>query len=286
MTYSFSLLRFVPDPARGEFVNIGAIAGDEDGGDWELRLVSNLRRARAIDSSGALPAAMALVTALQERLPEDDQQGAEFTLGELRLLAGELNNILQVTTPGRVVASDATDALDRVCADLLLDPALQPGQRYRNQATARGATKRAYRSAQVPDFALASRVDVHAARSHGVFDFAVHNGEAVQLAKCYSFELPDQQSLARDIAAWAWLSFEVRTHGATFVTSGGTEVEAPRELSIACVYVPPVAGGDVTAFEEASHVFDELKIDAWPAGSADNVAVIASQRLAAHGIVV
>ena len=28
MPYTYSLVRFVPDPARGEFVNIGAIAGD------------------------------------------------------------------------------------------------------------------------------------------------------------------------------------------------------------------------------------------------------------------
>jgi hypothetical protein len=35
------MLRFVPDPARGEFINIGAIAGDDDSGEWELRLLQN-----------------------------------------------------------------------------------------------------------------------------------------------------------------------------------------------------------------------------------------------------
>ena len=39
MPYFFSLLRFVPDTARGEFVNLGAIAGDSEVVDWELRLI-------------------------------------------------------------------------------------------------------------------------------------------------------------------------------------------------------------------------------------------------------
>jgi hypothetical protein len=44
VSYQFSLIRFVPDPARGEFVNIGAVVGDDEAQDWELRLISNLKR--------------------------------------------------------------------------------------------------------------------------------------------------------------------------------------------------------------------------------------------------
>ena len=34
MRFVYSLVRFVPDPARGEFVNVGAIAGSEESSDW------------------------------------------------------------------------------------------------------------------------------------------------------------------------------------------------------------------------------------------------------------
>ena len=67
MTYFFSMLRFVPDPARGEFVNIGAIAGDEETQDWELRLISNLKRARSIDHVAFLPHALEVAAELRER---------------------------------------------------------------------------------------------------------------------------------------------------------------------------------------------------------------------------
>jgi len=44
----YSLIRYVPDPARGEFVNVGAIAGSEDAGDWQVRQLQNPARARAL----------------------------------------------------------------------------------------------------------------------------------------------------------------------------------------------------------------------------------------------
>ena len=44
--YIYSVLRFVPNPASGEFVNIGAIVGSDENGEWELRTVENAKRAR------------------------------------------------------------------------------------------------------------------------------------------------------------------------------------------------------------------------------------------------
>jgi hypothetical protein len=280
----FSLLRFVPDPARGEFINVGAIAGDSDSGDWDLRILSNLKRARAIDSEGRLPAAMAFLAELEERLPTDDgdaDTGDEITLDGLRELTARMNNIIQITPPGRIVASDAAEALDVVCADLLLDPATSTSHRYRNRSTAVGATSRAYRDAAVPETRVKRAVEVDSGGFHGTFDFVVHNGRAVQLAKCYSFELPDQESLLHEIMAWAWLAHEVRGKGGTVTPRDGVEIAVPRDLSIACVYVPPRDGGSSEAFHQARSVFDEIEIDHAPATSAVNVANIAAHALTA-----
>ena len=49
MRYVYSLVRFVPDPARSEFVNLGAIVGSEEYSEWESRQVENPKRARDID---------------------------------------------------------------------------------------------------------------------------------------------------------------------------------------------------------------------------------------------
>ena len=37
--YVFSLVRCVPNPRTGEFVNVGAIAGDPESEDWSVRQV-------------------------------------------------------------------------------------------------------------------------------------------------------------------------------------------------------------------------------------------------------
>lgn len=73
VSYQFSLIRFVPDPARGEFVNIAAVVGDDEARDWDLRLISNLRRARALDREGVLPAALGFVAHLDQRVGAIEQ---------------------------------------------------------------------------------------------------------------------------------------------------------------------------------------------------------------------
>ena len=73
MQYIFSLLRFVSDPARGEFVNIGALAGDDDAGDWDFRLIQNLKRAKALDHGGRLSAALRFVDVVEERVSALEQ---------------------------------------------------------------------------------------------------------------------------------------------------------------------------------------------------------------------
>lgn len=277
--YDFSLLRFVPNPARAEFINVGVIAGDDEAGDWDLRILSNLKRAKAIDSAGLLPAALAFIAELDERLPNDDVDGPTLDRAELCELAAQMNNVLQITPPMRVIASDAAEALDVVCRDMLLDPATSQSHRYRNARTAVGAASRAYREAHLPDEAVKRGVAVAAGRTKGTFDFAVHNGHAVQLAKCYSFELPDQASLAHDVMAWAWLAHEVRERGAVVRIRDGEQVEAPANLSIACIYVPPREGEETSAFEQASEAFQEIGVVAAAIGDADAVAQIAAEQL-------
>ena len=58
MRYLYSLIRFVPDPGAGEFVNVGAIVGAEETGDWQIRFVRNSDRAESIDRHGGRFAAV------------------------------------------------------------------------------------------------------------------------------------------------------------------------------------------------------------------------------------
>jgi Protein of unknown function (DUF3037) len=43
--YQYSVVRCVPEPRTGEFINVGAIAGSAEDGNWDARLITSFRRA-------------------------------------------------------------------------------------------------------------------------------------------------------------------------------------------------------------------------------------------------
>lgn len=111
MSFQFSLIRFVPDPARGEFVNIGALAGSDEASEWALRLVSNLSRATALDDRGVLPDAVAYAA---------DLAGAEgVSSAVLMRRSMEMQNIVQFSAPAPVAADSVEAALDLVFDQLV-----------------------------------------------------------------------------------------------------------------------------------------------------------------------
>lgn len=280
------MLRFVPDAARGEFVNIGAIAGDDDARDWELRLVQNLRRAKALDEKGALGAALAFTARIEDHVEALDRLpgvGTEVLSTELlRRWSGEMRNIVQVTPPTPLVAESAEAALDLVFSELLLDPASQRF-RFERKHRAVGSTRRAYRNHGVPDEAVAERALIKSGPYEAPFDFAVFNGHVLQLAQCWSFQLPNQGELAEQVKAWAWVVHELRQVGGSLQLEG-REIAIPSgsDLAIAAVYVPPLTGQErAHAFDEAQAAFGETGTWAVAADRADEVAIHAAELLAA-----
>ncbi len=260
MPFQFSLIRFVPDPARGEFVNIGAIAGSDEAREWELRLVSNLSRAKALDDRGVLSKAFAYAAELEDHiaaldlLPETG--GPEPISAELlRRRAREMKNIVQFSPPAPVVADSAEIALERVFDQLVLDAARKSFP-FEKKHRAQGATRHAYQVAHVDTNAVRERAPVRSGVFDGVFDFAVHNGRVVQLVQCWSFQLPNQLDLAEQVKAWSWLVHEVRRAGGALSTSEG-DVLIPAELDIFAVAIPPLASTASPAYEEARVAFEE-----------------------------
>jgi hypothetical protein len=281
MSFSFSLIRFVPDPARGEFVNIGAIAGDETAQDWDLRFISNFRRARALDTRGALSAAIAFATGLGDSIQLDEQlelAGPEPTSNEtLTRLSEESQNIVQFTRPAPVQAGSSEEALDLVFEHLVLDPTALKF-RFEKKHRAQSSTRQAYSAHNVPADAVKERARIASGAFDDTFDFAVHNGRAVQLVQCWSFQLPDQGQLAEQVKAWSWVVHEVRKQGGELSTNSGT-IEVPGETQIAAVCIPPAKGGEAPAFAEAKAAFAENDVQQLSPEEADRLGAEARQLL-------
>jgi hypothetical protein len=286
MSYQFSLIRFVPDPARGEFVNIGAVAGDPEDRDWDIRFISDYRRAQALDSDGRLPAAIAFATSLGgrvdalEQLPESGP--APISHESLRQMAEEMQNLVQLTPPAPVVADSAELALDLVFDQMVVDPTRQR-YRFKKKHPAQRSTREAYRAHGVPFDAIEQAAKISSGAYGDTFDFAVHNGHAVQLVQCWSFQLPNQDDLAERVKAWSWVVHELRQRGG-LVRTGRGELEVPSDTEIAAVSIPPAEGSHAPAFAEAREAFRENGVRELTLEDADAVGEAAAELLAEAGI--
>jgi hypothetical protein len=285
LPFQFSLIRFVPDPARGEFVNIGAVAGSDDAAEWELRLVSNLSRAKALDERGVLSKAFEFAASLEDSIATLEPGAAQDSIESmssdlLSRLAADMQNVVQVSAPAPIAADGAEAALDLVFDQLVLDAARKSFP-FEKKHRAQGAVRQAYRSHAVPTSAIRERAAVRSGVFDGLFDFAVHNGRTVQLVQCWSFQLPNQSDLAEQVKAWSWLVHEIRRSGGE-LTFGSGEASVPQDLDIFAVAIPPRADADAPAYAEAQAAFAEIDVTEVSPDAADRLGVQAADALAAR----
>lgn len=269
MRYIYSIARFVPAPARGEFINLGVLTGSEDAGDWALQTVSQTGNARHIDSAGALKSVMSQLTGIQESLDAfTDSRGDLFANGDfpeinegwLYQLSLDSLGILQFTRPYPVMAESAQEAIDILWPELILEPQ----SRDRGVVTKHrimGEVSRSLRNSNIGPENFKKRVRLEADNSHSQIDFAIHNGRVVQLTQCWSFQVADQEDLLDNVKAWAWTIRNVRKSGGR-ILSGDQCYDVAREVPIAAAYVDPESQEGLTTYEEAKSVFNDEQINA------------------------
>ncbi len=291
MRYVYSVVRFVPDPARGEFINVGAIVGSEDAEEWDVRQVENLTRARHLDDRGALPGALQFlndvgreVDVLWDSADDELDEAGPIRLSESWLdgLALNMRNCVQLSPPTPVTAESVDDAMALVFDELIVDP-LSLGLDYRRRTRAQSALRRSYESADLKKgMTFFEKVPLRAQGVTEKLDFVVANGKAVQLAQAWSFELPKQGDLARRIRAWGWTMSKLRSAGGVLAIDTRTGVSISPDIDLEVVYVPPVSGlyGE-SAFAEAQMVFDDVGATSVPITEANQVGVRAAELLAA-----
>lgn len=290
MRYVYSLIRFVPDPARGEFINVGAIVGSEDSSEWEIRQIENPKRARALGNSNALDAVWSFVgqvgTAVDDYAESLDQlfePEIEPSENWLKDLHRDHRNVVQVTYPTPMVANSASEALEVLFDQLIVDPE-QRSFSFRKRNEALAALRHAYAARSIrKNLDLRERVVLTTAHHRNRFDFAVTNGHALQLTHAWSFQIPDQESLSEQIKAWGWTVNEARQHGGVIRVRDELSFDVEQTVDIEVVYVPPAPGASSIALDEARNVFDSLDVRAVPLDEAGVVAARADELLSDAG---
>ena len=291
MRFVYSLIRFVPDPARGEFINVGALVGSEESSEWEIRQIENPVRARALGEPRALDAVWSFIDRIGNQIDEY-QAGLEslfdpaIELSEswLEELHRDHQNVVQLSAPAPMLAATADEALERVFDLMVIDPA-QRRYKFRKKNEAIAAVRRAYKALSLrQNQDLRERVTLSTRHHHERFDFAITNGHVLQLTQAWSFQVPDQDSLSEQIKAWGWTVNEARGGGGEIALRDGTTFQVASDVDVEVVYVPPEPGHESRALDEARNVFDSLQIIAVPLDRADQDAARALALLREVGV--
>jgi hypothetical protein len=290
MRYVYSVLRFVPDPVRGEFINVGAIVGSEEASEWKIRLIDNYRRARMLDDKGVLTSLWHFVDEIGKRIDNyeayiETHAGPPVEVSEswLRRLWGESQNVIQFSPPTPFVATNAEEVLDSIFRELIVDPESRRFP-FQKKNVALAAIRRAYQQAGIRQRTHFQEAALVQGRHHRErFDFAVMNGPVLQLAHAWSFQIPKQDELAEDIKAWAWTVRDLRRGGGKVQSDNGAEFVVPENVDVEVVYVAPLIGGARTVLDEALSAFQDIDARAIDLGRSTEVGRRAQDLLRASG---
>ena len=284
--YNFSVIHFVPDPFRGEFVNIGALVGSDELLEWHLRLIDNPKRARAIDEKGILFQVWDYVINIIGRQIDDYTESiendttSEFEINEswLNNLWEENQNIVQFSRPSILLADNVYDALELVFDQFIIDKPKPESARFRTRRPAVVAIKTAYKNASIGGENLKERVLITGNYHLELFDFAIVKEGALQLSHAFSFQLPDKEELSKNVRAWSWTVQDLRSRGGALKINSH-DIEIPKNIDIEVAIISPTQENDDRVLKEATTAFEKNNVNWVELDNAVDIANKASKLL-------
>lgn len=255
--YRYSLVRCVPEPRTGEFINIGAIAGAFGEGDWSARAIGNYQRALKLCTTDQIAAVTEFIAEACQQI--EDAEGSLIPLSDdwLDRISAERKNIIQLTAPQLAVADSADEVLDLVFARQLIDPAKTTRRTIGKNNIL--AWVRRYLGEAINDALIVERplltVGEHVTTT---IDFAIGSDHAVALTQAWSFQKEGVDDLSKDIKAWAYAMARLRQGEGARVAGADRTLTLKEDVSIEVAVAPPVTSRQREVFEEASDVFKEL----------------------------
>jgi len=260
--YQYSIIRFVPSPIRGEFVNLGLIVGSDQTGEWLIDVVSSRSRATKLDDENVFPMVAADIQRLQsniESYSDPDMFGAsvDLSLDWLRELSRDSQNLLQFSTPKTVLATSAQEALDKLWRFLVFEPT----KSSRTSVTKISVLSRYWTALKEHEFSaknIKKKVLLETSKVHLPIDVIVHNGEVKDITQCWSLQIKDTDGLVNDIRSWGWTMRTLREKGGDIIVNE-RRIPVPSDVRIGVVYAP---SDDSKVTDEAFEVFQNKDVDA------------------------
>ncbi len=256
MRYQYAVVRYVPDTARGEYVNVGAVVVSPETGEGGVRQVENPARARRLAGGVRLKSVWAYLDYLSG-LVEQHVGGDPSWLNRAY---SDANNVVQLSSPAPISAESAEAALDAVFDLFIVDP------ERRNRAITKWAAYSNMRTAYLMERLavgenLFERVTARSGGQEAHFDFAVGNGHLVQMTSAWSFQSQEPDEVSEAVKAWGYTVRLLQGQGGEVVTKQGErQYKVPKDIDLGAVLVPPRDPAGTKAYDQALHVFDDLGV--------------------------
>lgn len=264
------ILRYVPNTARGEFVNIGVLVGSQ-GSDWALRHVSNFTRASRLggDALFMRPLLQQLsrrVSGLNLSAPNHsidvfDSASLEplsyWTVEEMR---ARFNNSLQISEPSPAFGASAEEIASILYGHLVSETIREsvPRSRTRMKTNFRTAVMKAWHhDAEIP---LEVGPVIEIGHLHQDFDFALLDGEVEQMTQVISINRKDRGLIRKDISAWNYAVTRLRQTGAILRSK---ELDVPRDTPIIMIHDEPKNDEQKDILRFAREGWDALGIESF-----------------------
>lgn len=274
-TYSYWLLRYVPDAIRGEMVNVGVLVG-RDGGDWSLRRVRSYRRANRLggDASRIDPWLTSLEREIHSLMSPElgmfrRESSEPLSSARIHRMQLRLNNSIQIGEPSAVRGESASDTAEFLF-DFLVSEFAVP-QRSTTRRKLVGQLRDQYEQIAQLDIGstLRARPQARVGRQRGRFDFAVVNEEVNQLSQVWSFDLADTDRLEQEIHAWSYLVTRLRDEGGQLAGTQRRETqllpfEIASDVAISAVVQAPTeqrTSERMNVFLAAQEAWQDLAIE-------------------------
>jgi len=269
--YIYSIVRCLPDPRTGEFVNVGAIAGDPQTGDWAVRRVSNTERIKRFAPNTAIDVTDRFIVRITSEIAEarevlEASDSLPFDERWLYRLHHDHRNIVQLSPPAPIVAGRAEAALDIIFRHMIIDPATQQRPVTIRKFEVIENLRKAYAAAAIPAHLLRPKSDVFIGdRLHSNVDIAIANGKVVQLAQGWSFRVAHLDRVVTQVKAWGFALERLRGGDeARLVDAQGQLSTVTQNVDLQIVVATPETPEQEAAYEEAEQVFRMLRAGVHP----------------------
>jgi hypothetical protein len=144
----FQLVRYVADPVRNEFVHIGVLLRDEDGGQLDLKFTHDWRRVRCLDPDADTALLESMEGELRRRL-EEDATRPELEKKFSRILDESFSLNVQMTEPKAYLAESVAAGVEELMRLYFDAPKRERISRLGGRAALHAAMRNEFERAQV-----------------------------------------------------------------------------------------------------------------------------------------